>query len=643
MLCSLIHGTATLSGCVIENNPIVAAATLLFAYAEAAIPARLPGRNMTHTGEFYCRQKGGTNMRTSIRRTLLSLTVLLPAFATALDPGYIPPTAVFYHIDFDEPAPAEWGIDSGAWSVASGSYNSTSAAVAATSTIVEYFFNPFGPLEHGVLAPYTYRARVRNQGAGATSLAGVVFDYIDDANHNEALFSPTGTYVVREVRDGTSTVRASGNYLGAGQNVWFDVEVIREETTVLVRANGVGGTAVAIHQPAPGGNGRVGVTTRNTTARFDKVSIAKPWSMQQPFKEDFSSGLPSDWFTTGQWSVAGGTLNNTSVQQTSRASTIGPSITFGANSSLYFILRARMLNPYGGAGNLVGMYFNDDGSSRGEVLFSPRGVARIDLIRNGVAQTIATAAYPGRRNEWFDVRADISPGEITVAVNGITLFDNIDTSPIFEGNSGLLTHWAPGKFDDVWFDNRSTFAPLSVAFDSAPPADWTVSGTWNASGGTLNNVSAGVSDIVTTNCACWETDFSYRARLLNEYGASGNLVGLVYNYQRSRFTNGTKPYVGLYNGDYYEAVFAPTGQAFINKVLNGVRYRVASGTHSVPRNVWFDVEVLHQGTSTTVKVNGNTVFDRVPQGELPFGDVGVVSHWSKARFDNLTVTDAPLR
>jgi hypothetical protein len=90
-------------------------------------------------------------------------------------------------------------------------------------------------------------------------------------------------------------------------------------------------------------------------------------------------------------------------------------------------------------------------------------------------------------------------------------------------------------------------------------------------------------------------------------------------------------------------VFAPTGQAFVNKVLNGARYRVASGTHSVPSNVWFDVEVRRQGVNTTVKVNGNTVFDRIPQGELPFGDVGVVSHWSRARFDNLSVSDAPLR
>jgi hypothetical protein len=318
------------------------------------------------------------------------------------------------------------------------------------------------------------------------------------------------------------------------------------------------------------------------------------------------------------------------------------------NSTSAYTLRARMLNPYGGTGNLVGLFANygsccEDGSlGRVEVLFSPRGVARIDLLHNGITETIATAAYPGRRNQWFDVRANVTIGDITVAVNGTTIFDHVGTGEVLEGIPGLITHWAPGKFDDVWYDNRSIFLPLSVPFDSAPPADWIVSGTWNASGGTLNDTSAGVSDIVTTNCGCWQSDFVYRARLLNQYGASGNLVGLIYNYQRQPFSeSSSRPYVGLYTGDYYEVVFAPTGQAFINKVLNGQRIRVATGTHTVPRNVWFDVEIARDDVNTTVKVNGTPVFVRVPQGELPFGDVGVVSHWSKARFDNLTVADPP--
>jgi hypothetical protein len=53
--------------------------------------------------------------------------------------------------------------------------------------------------------------------------------------------------------------------------------------------------------------------------------------------------------------------------------------------------------------------------------------------------------------------------------------------------------------------------------------------------------------------------------------------------------------------------------------------------------------LLRQGTTTTVKVNGVTVFDRVPQGQQSKGDVGVVAHWAKARFDNLTIADRPER
>jgi hypothetical protein len=81
----------------------------------------------------------------------------------------------------------------------------------------------------------------------------------------------------------------------------------------------------------------------------------------------------------------------------------------------------------------------------------------------------------------------------------------------------------------------------------------------------------------------------------------------------------------------------------MNKVLNGRSFRVATGTHNVPRNVWFDVELLRQGTTTTVKVNGTTVFDRVQQGQQSKGDVGAVAHWAKARFDDLRITDRPRR
>jgi hypothetical protein len=565
---------------------------------------------------------------------LLLLIAILPTIAAAMDSEFSPPTATFFLTDFTDATaiPENWQVDAGSWAAAAGTYNSTSAVAAATTTMSEYVINPIDMPDPGVSPPYTYRARLLNQRAGAGNRAGIVFDYLDAANYDEVVFTPTGTFVARRVRGGTSTVLRQSTYPGGGQNVWVDVELRHLSSFAELRA---GGKVVAQLSDTQPNGGRLGLTTHNTTAKFDQVSIAVPFDAQ-PFREAFGSGLPSNWSTIGEWSAGvGGTLSNTSVQQTSSIHPNGVYIDILSPDAVHsYTLRARMLNPYGASGNTVGMFFNDSGAKRAEVVFSPTGVARINLIRNRVTETIATASYSGGgRNVWFDVRTDVDFSNVTVAVNGVTVFDIIPLAEIFQGQGGLVTHWAPGRFDDVWYDTPGIFHPLTETFDAPTPASWDVSGTWVVGGGRLINLSAGASDIVATACACWETDFSYRARLLNQYGASGNLVGAVYNYQRH----------GLYTGDYYEVVFSPTGQAFLNKVLNGMRQRVATGTHSVPRNVWFDIEVLRQGLDTTVKVNGATIFNKVSQSELSFGEVGVVTHWAKAWFDNLSVADAPPR
>lgn len=560
-----------------------------------------------------------------VHSTLFLLVTLLPAVAPAMDSGFSPPTATFLFTDFEDgTSPA--GINSGSWSVAGGSFNSTSAVPTATATVDEYVIFEIEPPQPGLNAPYRFRARVLNQRAAAATLVGVVFEYVDAANYYEAVFAPTGTFAVRQLTNGTRKTVASGSYVGGGQNVWFDIEVSVTGSAVQVKA---AGNTVATVLDLPLFGGDIGFITHNTTARFDKFSAAVPFGAQ-PFRNDFTSDA-GGWFAhSGQWSVAAGTFNSTALQQRSHASNNAVYIdVFDPEAPTKYMLRARMFNPYDRPGNLMGFYFNDEG----EILFSPTGVAKIDLIRNGVTETIATAAYAGAPKVWFDVRADIDAGNITVAVDGVTIFNDVSTGTVFTGRGGLVTRWTRGKFDDVWLDNRNTFHALSQTFDSAPPADWTVRGTWNTSGGTLNNSSLSSGDIVATTCACWETDFSYRARLLNQFGNAGNLVGVVYNYQRR----------SLYAGDYYEVLFAPTGQAYLNKVLNGARYRMATGSHSVPPKTFFNVQVLRQGVNTTVKVNGVTVFDKVPQGELSFGDVGVIAQWSKGRFDNWSIRDAPLR
>jgi hypothetical protein len=210
--------------------------------------------------------------------------------------------------------------------------------------------------------------------------------------------------------------------------------------------------------------------------------------------------------------MAGGTFNNNATEATSRASVPNMGLFYEPESTLRYTLWARMFNPYGGAGNLVGLYFNDrpagefDGSlaSHGEVVFTPTGVARIDLFYDGARHTVATAPYNGQPNTWFDVRMDNQGPGLFVWVDGVLIFENIDTDPVIDGGAGLLTHWSPAKFDDVWWDNHSLTVPLWARFEDPLPDGFGISGTWDTSGGTLNATSAGVSDIATLQC-CWNT------------------------------------------------------------------------------------------------------------------------------------------
>jgi hypothetical protein len=117
--------------------------------------------------------------------------------------------------------------------------------------------------------------------------------------------------------------------------------------------------------------------------------------------------------------------------------------------------------------------------------------------------------------------------------------------------------------------------------------------------------------------------------MLNPYGGPGNRIGLIFNFDTIA-------------DDYYEVVFAPTGQAYLNKFIQGQLTPVATGTHSaLGSNVWFNVELARRGTNATVKVNNRLVFENVPVAQLDSigGNFGVISHWAPGRFDDLHFED----
>jgi hypothetical protein len=571
-------------------------------------------------------------------RTLASLlpvfiSLLLPLSNAFAQTDQEPPTASIVFEDFS-PIRNSWQPVSGTWAATNATYGGSANGI---SVITEYRgLHPAAPPEPELrFSEFFVRTRMRNQGLDDNDLVALVYGYQDSQNYYELVVSAVGSVRLRTVMSGVAVDEASAVQRPIPRNTWFEVEVRWKNGVTTAKVNGVP-LFTNISQPEFT-TGKVGFVTHGAVGRFDSMFVGVPIG-DQGFLETFAEP-PFVTFTpqSGQWSVVNKTYRNNAVQQTSvTLAPINTGINVPNGDTFQYTFRARMLNPYGASGNLIGIVFNYQGTQYTEVVFSPLGVARLNLVENGrVAQTLATANYGGRRNVPFEVTLENEPNTTSVIVDGKRIFDKIggaNPSLYPEGGVGLITHWSPGRFDNVVFDHGIFFAPCSpLTFSEPLSPNYIVRGDWDVTGGTLNNTSAGANDIIDVQCFGNSrgddvgTNAVYSARLLNQYGASGNLVGLLYNY------NGPT--------NYYEVVFSPTGIMRLNKVFQGVRSTMRTATHTVPRNTWFNVQVIRSGILTTVKVNGVTLVNGENQGELRGGSIGVITHWAKARFDNLTLVE----
>jgi hypothetical protein len=589
---------------------------------------------------------------------MTAFSSVLPAQLQDIPQNYNKPVAKLAQCEFQQADcedPSALGAVSGTWVTSNGTFNSTSTttAIATIDSYIPETDEGFpDPTEIG--GKFWYRARMLNQRSDSSTRVGIVYNYQGPGSFYEVSFSPTGSVFVRDMSNGVSRTVATGTYSGGGQNTWFDVELQWTKAETIVRVNGLL-VVRGIKQDART-QGRVGLITRQTTARFDRLLVMKEYGDPE-FRETFSAGAPSWEVFSGNWSVVNGVYQNSAVQYGSV--TLLP-ISVGVNSfrqTQWFTVHARMLNPYGASGNRMGFVhtYRHDGSgtaSYQEIVFGADGIARANHVVASVAPDGTTnvtvtprerAPYPWTRNQWFDVTFTGFPsvwgdgGGINVSVNGTPVFDRLAGDDLI-GRIGLVTNFTPGRFDDVWFCHNACLGGVSTEtfgpVDPAHSALWSVQrGTWDTEGGVLNNRTAGAADIVymSTNWGSGSTNYTLSARMLNPYGASGNRVGLIFNFDPG-------------SGDYYEVVFATTGQAYLNKFIQGQLTQVATAAHSAGRNVWFNVELNRQGPNATVKVNDQIVFQNVPAAQLDHSFiggqdvnfyVGVISHWAPGRFDDL--------
>ncbi len=364
---------------------------------------------------------------------------------------------------------------SGTWVTSGGTFNSTSTTTAIAtidSYIPQTVFHE--SLREIAAGKFWYRARMLNQRSGSSTRVGIVYQYQDPGNFYEVSFSPTGSVFVRDVSNGVGRTVATGTYSGGGQNKWFDVEVEWTAAETIVRVNGLP-VVRGIKQDRLT-HGRVGLITRQTTAKFDRLLVTREYGDPE-FRESFSAGAPSWNVIKGNWSVVNGVYQNSAVQHGSITLLpifLGSTFAWQTRS---FTVYARMLNPYGGSGNRMGFVYNYRTGGMGPLLWRDRvrrrwyrpcqsrtdlGRARRhdkrdrDTARDG-ALSGGTEPVVRRQFTWAVPRRssmDGSATRINVSVNGTPVFTDLDAGTDLRGPIGLVTNWTPGRFDDVWFSHH---------------------------------------------------------------------------------------------------------------------------------------------------------------------------------------------
>lgn len=567
-------------------------------------------------------------MKSISARAAASLAVVM-GFCS-IQPSYaLPPLETPYqllqHYEFPEVgAPGDWDVAIGSWAADGRTYNVTAPAAQSIATIHSYFSDPFSqdfPFEPR--EDYVYRVRLMNPAAGAETRVGVVYNYQDPANYYELVFSPAGVAQVRRVIAGAVSVVFQATYSEGGPGRWLNAELYANGTKMRLVVNGNSIASGLQQRELP--KGRLGLVAHGTTAKFDTVSIDMP--TDQPQKETFNDGRAQEFtFDTNHWKIEDGVLKNFTVLQTNKVAFAKHASWFGQTDSV----RVRLRNPYGARGNLVGVFLS---GGREEVVFSRTGFVRLDSIGdNGTATTLASAAIPKLSTDWFEVIVD-SGVTTEVFLNGarVLAYDPQAGPGNQTGDIGVVTHWSPGEFDLIDFNDAFLTGPYVESFGAKPPFEEIASGTWTTTGGTYNSTAGGTADISTLFVSPSQPyapgrsmDASYRARVLLPSGSAQRSMGLVTHYS---------------SGEYYEVLLTAGGQVIANKHVQGTVVRQATGTYVAAPNTWVTLELRCISNKTSMFVNGSARLSGILQGQLRRGQVGVITHSTPGKFDDIVFAE----
>ena len=374
------------------------------------------------------------------------ITLLAPVLALAQQPD-----GVFHQTNFDDASEiGRWTTSSGTWQIQDGAF--VNSATGATNIATVETYDPFDfPVIESDLGLDVY-AIILNDRPNAR--VGVVFNFSDPGNYHELTFSPSGAVRSVTVRGGVVVGDFVKQGPAVGINKWFHINVRRVGTVDDVKVDGV--PVASGSQILP--DGKVGLVTHNTRARFDDFSVKSFGLLTDPYRDTFDQGQLRGWTNLRPngdgWTASGGDLESLAIGANDII--ITPLVdlflfNFSPNARRYTI-KTQVINRYSNSGNLVGVVFYRDAQHYEEVVFSPKGVASLRRFVNGVRTTLATAPYVGGGSPSTPFEIEVGyrgnqggPALSYVKTNGHLVFEDLPFD-LEGGEIGLITHFTNARF-----------------------------------------------------------------------------------------------------------------------------------------------------------------------------------------------------
>jgi hypothetical protein len=357
-------------------------------------------------------------------------------------------------------------------------------------------------------------------------------------------------------------------------------------------------------------------------------ALSQPAPAASNYSQNFTSGAPNWQVLPGQtWTVTDGYYANTFTSAERVISYYG-----GDTWTSDYTYKASVFSDFEASGNRVGVVFNYvDEDNYYEVDINMGGEIWLNHMSSGsrlqLGYVQAPAAVPGK-DIFFDVTIIRTGNNVTVKIGTTTVFTSVALPASPAGRIGVFCRFNQCRFDNVDVTLAATDT-YSQNFTSGAP-NWQVlpGQTWAVTSGYYANTFTSAERVISWYAGdSWTTGYTYKASVFSDFEASGNRVGVVFNY--------------VDEDNYYDVDINMQGEIWLNHMSGGSRLQL--GYVQVPaavpgKDTFFDVTIIRSGNHVTVQVGTTTVFNNVALPASPDGNIGVFCRFNQCRFDNVNVT-----